>query len=442
MQKLFLFLLVINVSIICNAQFSQRVRDSINQLSNEDHQIMMKQLGIDSIRQGANGNNPKAPNAANYDEAKANPYPSLPDPLIFKNGKKVNNAKDWWQRRKEIEEDFDGEIVGRVPANTPKLNWILLQSADTSYEGIGAVKQNLIGKVDNSMYPGITVDIQLTLVLPAQVTKKVPVVMEFSFIFPRRPNDTSRITAPAWQVDCLKRGWGFAILIPTTIQADFGAGLTQGIIGLMNKGGRRKPDDWGALRAWAWGASRVMDYFESNPRIDARKIAITGHSRYGKAALVTMAYDNRFAIGYISSSGEAGAKLHRRNAGEIVENIAGSGEYHWMAGNFIKYAGPLHWNDLPVDAHELIAMCAPRPLFISSGNVGDAWVDVRGMFMATVAAGPVYKLLGKKDLGTSEFPGVEKGLLEGDIVFRQHNSGHTPAPNYPFFLDFATRYFK
>jgi len=442
MQKLFLFLLTISVSVIGNAQFSQRVRDSINQLSNEDHRIMMKQLGIDSIRPGANGNDPKAPNAANYDEAKANPYPSLPDPLVFKNGKKVNSAKDWWQKRKEIEEDFDREIVGRVPANTPKVNWIVLQSADTIYEGIAAIKQNLIGKVDNSIYPGITVDIQLTIVLPAQVTKKVPVVMEFSFIFPRRPNDTSRITAPAWQVDCLKRGWGFAILIPTTIQADFGAGLTQGIIGLMNKGGRRKPDDWGALRAWAWGASRVMDYFESNPRIDARKIAISGHSRYGKAALVTMAYDNRFAIGYISSSGEAGAKLHRRNAGEIVENIAGSGEYHWMAGNFIKYAGPLHWNDLPVDAHELIAMCAPRPLFISSGNVGDAWVDVRGMFMATVAAGPVYKLLGKKDLGTSEFPGVEKGLLEGDIVFRQHNGGHTPAPNYPYFFDFATRYFK
>jgi hypothetical protein len=176
--------------------------------------------------------------------------------------------------------------------------------------------------------------------------------------------------------------------------------------------------------------------------VDAKKIAITGHSRYGKAALVTLAYDQRFAIGYISSSGEGGAKLHRRNAGEIVENVASSGEYHWMAGNFIKYAGPLTWNDLPVDAHELIAMCAPRPVFIGCGDKGDGWVDARGMFMAAVAAGPVYKLLGKADLGTSDFPNVETGLLNGEIAFRQHSAGHTPAPNYPVFLDYAARYLK
>jgi hypothetical protein len=113
-----------------------------------------------------------------------------------------------------------------------------------------------------------------------------------------------------------------------------------------------------------------------------------------------------------------------------------------MAGNFIKYAGPLNWGDMPVDAHELIAMCAPRPVFISAGEKGDGWVDARGMFMAAVAAGPVYKLLGKKDLGTAEFPKVETGLMDGDISFRQHSSGHTPGPNWPFFLDFTARYFK
>ena len=199
--------------------------------------------------------------------------------------------------------------------------------------------------------------------------------------------------------------------------------LTQGIIGLMNKGQYRKPDDWGSLRAWAWGASRALDYFETDKTVDAKKVGIEGHSRYGKAALVTLAYDPRFATGFISSSGEGGAKLHRRNAGEIVENVAGSGEYHWMAGNFIKYAGPLTWNDMPVDAHELIAMCAPRPVFISAGEKGDGWVDARGMFMAAVAAGPVYKLLGKKDLGTNDFPEVETGLMDGEIAFRQHSRG-------------------
>src|SRR4029077_5549402 len=127
-------------------------------------------------------------------------------------------------------------------------------------------------------------------------------------------------------------------------------------------------------------------------------------SRYGKAALVTMAYDPRFAIGFIASSGVGGAKLYRHLMGEQVENVAGSGEYHWMAGNFIKYAGPLTPNDLPVDAHELIAVWAPRAVFISYGastgpGAEGQWVDQRGSFAAAVAAGPVYKLLGKKDLG-------------------------------------------
>ena len=149
--------------------------------------------------------------------------------------------------------------------------------------------------------------------------------------------------------------------------ADNGAGLTQGIIGLCNRGQPRKLDDWGALRAWAWGASRALDYFQTDKSVDARQVAIEGHSRYGKATLVAMAYDQRFAIAYVSSSGEGGAKLHRRNWGEIVENLAGAGEYHWMAGNFLKYAGPLTWNDLPVDSHELVALYATA-VFIGTGE--------------------------------------------------------------------------
>jgi hypothetical protein len=153
-----------------------------------------------------------------------------------------------------------------------------------------------------------------------------------------------------------------------------------------------------------------------------------------------MAYDQRFAIGYVSSSGEGGAKLHRRNWGELVENVAGTGEYHWMAGSFIKYAGPLNWNDLPVDSHELIALCAPRPVFISGGDKGDQWVDAKGMFLAAAAAGPVYKLLGKRDMGTNVYPAVETPLIDGDVAFRQHSGGHTPAPNWPTFITFASRY--
>jgi hypothetical protein len=150
----------------------------------------------------------------------------------------------------------------------------------------------------------------------------------------------------------------------------------------------------------------------------------------------------RLAVGFIGSSGAGGAKILRRNFGEQVENLASSAEYHWMAGNFLKYAGPLTVNDLPVDAHELLALCAPRPVFISSGSplVEGPWVDAKGMFLGAVYAGPVYRLLGRKDLGSREFPPMETALIDGDIGFRQHSGGHTTGPNWPVFLQFAQRY--
>ncbi len=255
---------------------------------------------------------------------------------------------------------------------------------------VPVISKKLVGHVDNSTCPSVQVDIQVTITLPANVSKPVPVIMEFGYVFPKGfkfpppPMGSAKNDQPSWQQQVLNRGWGYAVYLPTSVQADYGAGLTQGIIGLMNGGKPRKPDDWGALRAWAWGASRVLDYMETDKSIDARHVGMEGHSRFGKAAAVAMAYDSRFAVVFISSSGEGGVKLHRRNAGELVENLASSGEYHWMAGNFMKYAGPLTWADLPVDAHELIALCAPRPVFVSSGEIGDAWVDARGMFMAAL----------------------------------------------------------
>jgi hypothetical protein len=407
----------------------------------QDHQRMMDLLHITSLRPGADGNHPQAPNAANYDESKANPYPKLPDPLVLKNGKKVKSAKVWWsKRRPEIVEDFDREVYGRVPKVTPKVNWEVTGTTQENNGDVPVIVKKLVGHVDNSAYPAIAVNIDLTLATPANASGPVPVIMEFSFV-PRPGFRMPPQTGPTWQQQVLAKGWGYAILIPTSVQADNGAGLTQGIIGLVNKGQPRQPDDWGALRAWAWGASRALDYFETDKAVDTKQVGIEGLSRYGKAAIVTMAYDQRFAIGFIASSGEGGAKLHRRNYGEIVENLAGSGEYHWMAGNFIKYGGPLNWNDLPVDSHELVALCAPRPVFISAGAFkGDAWVDAKGMFLAAVGAGPVYKLLGKKDLGTAEMPPIETALIDGDVAFRKHSGGHTAGPNWPTFLEFAGRY--
>ncbi len=410
---------------------------------------MMELLKIDKLRRGADAN-PSSPYAANTDETKATPYPNLPDPLKLNNGGPVTSADMWSkQRRPEIVELFDREIYGRVPDNVPPVKWEVTETKNETRGGVPVVTKQLVGHVDNSACPGISVDIRLTLATPANASGPVPVVMEFGFgAFPRGPGSRpgGPATAPAgptWQDQVAQRGWGYAIIVPNSIQADNGAGLTRGIIGLTNQGEGRKPDDWGALRAWAWGASKALDYFETDPKVDAKRVVIEGLSRYGKAALVTMANDQRFAIGFIGSSGAGGAKLLRRDFGEKVENLAGSGAYHWMAGNFIKYAGPLTPGDLPVDAHELIALCAPRPVFISAGSptVEGQWIDARGMFLAEVAAGPVYRLLGKKDLGTTEMPPIEKGLTDGELAWRQHAGGHTTGPNWPTFLDFATRYF-
>lgn len=412
----------------------------------QDHRLMMERLGIESLRPGANGMNPEAPNAANYDEAKANPYPELPDPLVLKDGEPVTTAETWWEeRRPEIVEDFDREVYGRVPEDVPAVDWRVTETAESTVGDVPVVTKTLVGHVDNARCPEITVDIQLTLTTPAEAKGPVPVILEFGFggFGPRRRGPGGG--GPSWQEQVVRKGWGYAIIVPNSIQADNGAGLTRGIIGLCNEGRPRDPDDWGALRAWAWGAGRALDYFETDPAVDAERAGIEGLSRYGKAALVAMAYDRRFAIGFIGSSGEGGAKLHRRTFGELVENLTSSGEYHWMAGNFLKYGGPLTPGDLPVDAHELIALCAPRPVFISYGaatgpGAEGQWVDQRGSFLAAVAASPVYELLGARGLESDEYPEVEAALTAGDLAWRQHRGGHTTGPNWPTFLDFAGRY--
>lgn len=408
----------------------------------EDHQRTLRLLGIDSLRQGANGLDTTAANYANYDESKANPYPIRPDLLLTNDRRRVTTPELWWDvRRPELVAFFDREVYGRVPAETPAVAWEVTRTADSTIGGVAVVTKHLLGRVDNSAYPYVAVDIQATLTTPAGASGPVPVILQFGFIgFRPGGGPGPAPTGPTWQEQLVAKGWGYAVLNPASVQADNGAGLTQGIIGLVNRGQPRGVDDWGALRAWAWGASRLLDYFETDPAVDAARVGVQGHSRYGKAAAVAMAYDPRFAIGYISSSGAAGLKPHRRNYGEIVENVAGSGEYHWMAGNYVRYAGPLTWDDLPVDAHALLALIAPRPVFIGAGDRGDWWVDARGSFLAAVHAGPVYRLLGARGLETDAFPPIETALLDGDLAFRQHREGHTPGPNWPAFITFAARY--
>lgn len=477
----------------------------VNFTAEQNHDNMMKQLGIKALRPGPSGKE-SAPNHANYDEALANPYPNLPDVLTLKNGKKVTTAAQWWnQRRPEIVADFEREVYGRIPKNVPKVTW-KTKVTDREFLGsIPVIAKQLIGHVNNSAYPLMDVNIQATLVVPANAKGPVPLLIMFAqggLPAPAQPNkeDLEKIndalkevlikahpelqeifdrypaynpiaaqnyginsSAPRVPGDppttqqLIADGWGYVLLDPASIQADNGAGLTRGIIGLVNKGQPRKPEDWGTLRAWAWGAARVLDYLEANePEVDAKHVGIEGVSRYGKAALVTLAFEQRFAMGLIGSSGEGGAKLHRRNFGEAVESLTGK-EYYWMAGNFMKYGasdavfGAKNANDLPVDAHELIALCAPRLTFISYGvpAQGDIkWLDQQGSYMATVAAGPVFKLLGAKDLGvsnnyqTEKMPPVNNGLLDGELAWRQHDGGHTDAPNIKYFISWVDKFIK
>ena len=422
-----------------------------------DHQNMMDQLGIKALRRGADPNN-----QTTFDETTANKYP-LPELMTMKNGKKVTTAGQWKVRRAEIIEDFEREVYGRIPKQVPKVSWEVTSTITEDVGGIPSITKKLAGHVDNSSYPLITVDIEASMTTPAGATGSVPVMVEIGGFrragSPRAPASRTggavgAAPAPDWRELLIQKGWGYASLNPTSVQAD-GPTLTSGIIGLTNKGQPRKPEDWGALRAWQWGVSRLIDYFETDKAVNARQVGVEGLSRYGKAALVTEALEPRIAVGFIGSSGEGGAKLHRHIFGESVENLTG-GEYYWMAGNFIKYGasdavfGAKTAGDLPVDSHELIALCAPRPCFISYGVVekGDAkWVDAHGSFMAAVAAGPAYKLLGKRDLGTSgnyltdAMPPVTQ-LIGGELAWRQHTGGHSVAENWPSFIEWASQFIK
>jgi hypothetical protein len=453
----------------------------VNLTTQEDHRNMLEQLGITRLRPGPSGNE-SAPNHANYDESLANPYPKLPDPLVLKSGTRVTTPDLWWnQRRPEIVEDFEREVVGRVPPSVPRVTWTTAQTQEVTIAGKPVIEKQLQGRVDNSICPSIDVTIAMTVGTPKDAKEKVPVLMMFGgFGLGARgaagkvagdasPSGNAQSAGssrpfggkgfgppgPSKSDKLIEAGWGYATISPASIQADNGAGLTRGIIGLTNRGQPRKPDDWGSLRAWAWGASRGLDYLETDPAIDAHRVGIEGVSRYGKAALVAMAFEPRFAMVLVGSSGEGGAKLHRRNFGEAVENLTGSGEYHWMAGNFLKYGaeeskfGRQTAGDIPVDAHELIALCAPRLTFISYGvpERGDArWLDQQGSFMASVAAGSVFRLLGARDLGTSDdyqterMPAVNIGLLDGHLAWRQHDGGHTDTPNIEHFIHWAERH--
>lgn len=431
-------------------------RDSLNKIAEADYDDMLSKVGVkrEQLRGGRQPNSDDVTKHPNYNELTANPYIFYPEALVTNSGKVVKNAKMWNKvRRPEIVKMFEDEVYGHIPANVPGVTWKITNEVEMDYQGIPVIVRNLAGVVDNSSYPAITVEIQAQIMWPKSVNAEfqksgVPVIMEFGFIssgatgggmgmMMGRRSGSGQPQA-SWQQMTLERGWACATINPSSIQADAGSGLTNGIIGLCNKGEHRSPSDWGALRAWGWGASRFIDYLETCKEFDATKTAIEGVSRYGKAALVAMAFEPRIAAGFIASSGKGGAAGWRRDCGESIGNIVSHEEYHWVCGNLIKYGATLTENDLPVDQHELIALCAPRACFISTGTFdGDKWQDVVGSFISAYKASPVYELLGCPGLGSDLFPGVDNDeLMDGPLAYRQHHGGHEAGPNWPVFLSY------
>lgn len=378
---------------------------------------------------------------SNYDESKAGGY-TLPDPLVLNDGQPVRDAKTWFEeRRPEILNAYLTDLFGHIPTNTPKVNFEVVK-VDMNAFGGTAVMQEIVGHIDDVTNPSIP----FNLYLPRGAPRPVPVIVTVGpYVTPDKMDGSrngrsaeSRFGgAPVSEI--LARGWGFAEVGVYSIQADRNS-FTNGVIGLTLPPGATNPppDQWGVIGAWSWGVSRVMDYFETDPMVSARQVAIEGHSRWGKTVLWTAARDPRFAMVYASCSGEMGASLSRRDWGETIDNMAGGLRYQF-AGNFVKYAG--HWNDLPVDAHELIALCAPRPVFITGGSL-DQWADPHGEFLAEVAAGPVYRLLGAHDLGTTNMPALDVVVDSGELAFKEHAGPHAATTaDWRDFLKFAERYF-
>jgi hypothetical protein len=383
----------------------------------------------------------------NYDEDKVPPY-VLPDLLVLQNGRPVRDADTWLkERRPEILQLYTTQVFGRVPANAPKVTYKVVETDPAALDGRAVRRLVAVHFGDQPDGPVV----QVHVYLPAKATAPVPVLLHLVLSgnppIPGAPPPPATPADPARRLDeagpiaeILARGYGYATFRYTEVQPDRPNTFQSGVIGLALAPGETQPaaDEWGTIGAWAWGASRVLDYFATDGSIDARRVALIGHSRLGKTVLWAGAQDPRFALVFSSCAGEMGSALSRRDYGETIDDMASNFGYQF-AGNFQKYPG--HWNDLPVDAHLLIALHAPRPVFITAGTE-DRWSDPRGEFLAEVAAGPVYRLLGRKDLGPSELR-LDTPLITGDLGFHEHTGGHTiTAADWNAFLDFADKYLQ
>ncbi|MBZ5582504.1 MAG: acetylxylan esterase [Acidobacteriia bacterium] len=394
----------------------------------------------------------------NYDEAKVPPY-TLPDPLTMRNGERVRDAKTWnTRRRPEILELYRTEVFGRSPAKAVKLA-SEVTSVDQQALGGKAIRKQVT--VFFAGQEGPKMDI--LVYLPAGAKKPVPVFLGLGFagnesvstdpgiklaeewvrdretkkMVQRRAEETNRgSSASRWPVEkVLAAGYGLATVYYGDIEPDFDGGMQYGIRPLFFKPGQTAPapGEWAAIGAWAWGLSRAMDYLETDRDIDAKRVAVIGHSRLGKTALWAGAQDPRFSIVISNDSGEGGAAISRRIFGETVQNLNTSFPY-WFCGNFKKYNG--RESDLPVDSHMLLALIAPRPLYVASAQE-DQWADPKGEFLGVVNASRVYELLGKKGLGTDQMPGIHQPVMRDAAYHIRAGKHDITAYDWEQYLKFA-----
>lgn len=393
----------------------------------------------------------------NYNEDSVGIY-KLPDPLTLLNGKKVKNAKTWYEKRRpEIVKLFEEFQYGRIPGKPSDMSFYVTDKGTTALGGKALRKQvTVCFTKDTSKYK-----MDILMYIPVDAMKPVPLFLNLSFTANASVTDDPGIKGRyVWGRDgirvpvkpmggfgrmdidqFLSEGIGFANIYYGDIEPDFAEGVKFGIRGYYLKPGSTypAPDEWGAISAWSWGLSRAMDYFETDPQIDAGRVALFGVSRLGKTVLWTGARDTRFGMVIASCGGEGGAAISRRWYGETIDHMTHPTRYFYQfAGNWRNFKDDP--SDSPVDGHMLVALMAPRPLLLQTGDT-DYWSDPKGEFVAAVAGGPVYELLGKKSLRTDVLPEAGVPILN-DLGYFMHSGGHGALPaDYEIFIKFMKMHF-
>ncbi|NEW84367.1 MAG: acetylxylan esterase [Mariniphaga sp.] len=398
------------------------------------------------------------PFVANYDESKV-PVFTLPDVLVFNDGSRVVTKKDWDKRRSEIYSIFEKDVFGVVPEWKGQVKSTIVSHCVDALDGIAKRKEVRLDFMNGDQ----KVSVMVLIYLP-QNSKNAPVFLSYNFdgnhtttmepdvlipdswvsnnkafgISDNRASEKGRGGAASrWPMkEIVSRGFGVATVYYGDVDPDFDDGFKNGIQQLFDS--KRDSTSWGSIAAWSWVASRIMDYFETDKDVNAKRVIMMGHSRLGKTSLWAGASDQRFAMVVSNNSGCGGAALSMRKFGETVGRI-NTAFPHWFCDNYKKYNGKEEL--MPVDQHELLALIAPRPVYVASAEE-DLWADPRGEFLSCVYASPVYELLGMKGLPSKVMPAASNPLI-GTIAYHIRPGKHdVTLYDWQCYMDFATDYFK